>query len=212
MGGLLGAIFGSGKKTSTTTSTTENADKRLVTGEGSAGVSGDGNTVSVVTNVTDGGALDFAAAVANGAASAVSNIVGDALTVTNNSVSTAIESMLESQRASTSAQITALQDSLAASASATAAAISSGRETTRDVIDLADRSQGRLVDSFADSIGLTKHIVDQALGYTGDSIAQIAKSYETSRDQDQEKTTKDYRYLLVAALAIIGIVAFKAVR
>jgi len=202
---------------SSSSAKTTSEDKRLVVAEGGLGISGDGNSAAMTVNTTDGGTL----AVADSAIKSALTVSGDSLT---NAAS--LSAQIASQ--SIAAQAQAIQGALTLSSQNTSQTLSAITSVNRDSLafadnlsinslELMDKTQGRLAASFSESLGFGSHIVDQALKSadlsqqgSANAVNQVARAYDTATNYQAEKATTDSRYLVIAGIVAVAIVASKA--
>lgn len=193
---------------SSSAATTQNSDKRLAVAEGALGVSGDNNSTSMVVNSIDGGAL---------------KVSGEALTTAMKATEAAAQQAID-----WSGQV--VRDSLALSSQNTSQTLSAITSVNRDALAFADhlsmgalelsvKSQGMMADSFAQDLGFAEHIVDMSMKNNDmaqqasqGAIAQVARAYDTATNYQAEKATTDSRYLVVAGIVAVAIVASKALK
>lgn len=88
--------------------------------------------------------------------------------------------------------------------------------TSKDAFTLADKSQGMVYQTGALALGFGEHIVDQALKSadisqqaSANAVNQVARAYDTATNYQAEKATLDSRYMVVAGIVAIGLVAVK---
>lgn len=196
-----------GKSSSASSSATNATDKRLAVDSG-IGVTGDNNSVSFSSTSIDGGAISMAGNVAMGA-----------LAVTDNSIQAAINGMVTTTENSLMASNLATQAAINSANNSLSQSLSANTSVTRDAISIADRSQNLIAKSASDSIGMVSHIADLAMQQTSgatdavqSAVQQVARAYDTATNYQAEKATTDSRYLVIAGMAVMAIVAVRGFR
>lgn len=195
---------------SSSTSSSASNDNRLVVGEGGLGITGSGSSASMTVNntttnqIVDGGLIGVADA-------AVTN----ALQLANESGEREIEGLKNSLAAAAEA-----------SARAVAAAQESARQTTEisrdamsNVSTIADRSQGYAWESASEALGMTSNVIAAAFKSADNlndmslaTVRNVADAYQSARETEVTAQFQDYRYIMIAGMAVVAIVAFKAVK
>lgn len=81
---------------------------------------------------------------------------------------------------------------------------------------LVDKSQGMVFESGAQALGFGSHIVDMAfqsadlsLQGSANAVNQVARAYDTATNYQAEKATTDSRYLVIAGMVVVAIMALK---
>lgn len=199
-------LFGGGNSSSSTTYLTENVDRRIALDNQSAGISGDSNTLTVNTTATDHGAVLAAVGASESAVAGANKSVVEALKMAN---------------ASTGAALAAAQESVAAASAMNRESLSFASTVNRDSLALAERGQTLIANSAAESLGMVGHVVDLAFRSNDKNVLQtmeavansnnlVGRAYETATAYQAEKQTADSKYLVVAGLIAVALVAVKA--
>lgn len=196
-------LFGGGNSSSSTTNNTYNTDRRIALDNQSQGISGDGNSINVTA--TDHGAIVEALGVGNGAVTGANQSLQDVISMTGYAV----------------------RDSLAAAQQAVITTAAVNRDSlnfasvvNRDALTLAERGQTLIANSAADSLGMVGHVVDLAFQSndkntlsTMEAVANsnnlVGRAYETATAYQAEKQTADSKYLLIAGLVTVAMVALR---
>lgn len=193
-----------GSSSSASSSATNATDKRLAVDSG-IGVTGDHNSVNFSSTSIDGGAISMAGDVAMGA-----------LVVTDNSIQAAIKGMVTTTENSLVASNLATQAAINSANNSLYQSLSANTSVTRDAISIADRSQNLIAKSASDSIGMVSHMADMAMQQTSgatdavqSAVNQVARAYDTATNYQAEKSTADSKYLVYAALAVVGLAAVR---
>lgn len=210
-------LFSSSKSSSSTSYLTENNDRRVAVDNQSQGISGDGNSLYVQTSATDYGSIAKAIGASDTAVKGANESLNTALSVAGNA---------------TNASATVMRDVLAASAQNTREALTavttSNRDSlnfastvNRDALTLAERGQSLIATNAASSLNMVGSIVDLAfkaneaqskrLSETGlTATEQVARAYDTATGYQAEKQTADSKYLVIAGLVAVALVAMRA--
>jgi hypothetical protein len=173
---------------SSTQNFTENRDHRLVLDNQAQGISGDNNALTVSITSTDMGTVQGA-------------------------LDASAKAILENSGLA--------RETVAAIAGVNRDSLSFAQLVNRDSMDLAARGQSMIATSAADSLNMVGNVVDLAfkaneaqskrLSDTGmTAVSQVARAYDTANGYQAEKQTADSKYMVVAGLIVVAVVAIKA--
>lgn len=204
-------LFSSSKSSSSSTYATENHDKRIALDNQSQGISGDANSISVTTNMTttDSGAII--------------NSIGlsrDVAKQTNESLKAAISAASAATRDALAANTSVVKDALQVSASVNRDSLAFASTVNKDALTLAERGQTLIANSAAESLGMVGHVVDKAFSLTDKNTMAaieasvkasnlVGRAYETATGYQAEKQTADSKYMVVAGLVAVALIAIK---
>lgn len=224
--GLFGLFGGDSSSSSSTT----NSDRRNANDNGSVGVSGDSNTLTVTNTTnnttTDSGAVSQGIGLANTAVTGGQKTVDRALEISRESTAWGLEagyqSLLFADKQGGLAIGTVERiagDSIKAAYGGLDAALKANGTVTGDAFKLVGDT---VKDSYAfawqnssEALGLGRHVVDiatQQAKDTKDAYAtatdMVAKSWVAASDFHVEKVTADARYMVIALVGIVAVLAF----
>lgn len=179
---------------SSSASSTQNFDKRVAVDNGAFGLSGDSNTVSINTTSTDLGAVNKSVDAVNYATQRAADNAALAITGALDLSSQSITAIADNSRNSL-----AFADKL-----------------NTNAVDLAVRATGTIAASASDSLGFARSVVDMAfrsgeISQEGSSNAvnMVARAYDTATNYQAEKATTDSRYLVIAGIVAVAMMALR---
>lgn len=207
--GLLGGLFGGGDSSSSTST----SDRRNANDNGSVGVTGDSNTLTVT--MTDGGAVQQALALASGAQKSNENVIDKVLGANREATAWGLEAGYQALKAAEAAR----EDAIAAAQQSMSSALASNEKAMTQSYSFASSvskdAYALTGKNMADVLGLSQHIVDIAAQQAKDTkdaygIAtdQVAKAWVAASDFQVDKVTADGRYMVIALVGIVAVLAF----
>ncbi|MEC4722941.1 hypothetical protein RY831_27660 [Noviherbaspirillum sp. CPCC 100848] len=219
-------LFSSSKSSSTTSYLTENNDRRVAVDGQSQGISGDGNSLYV--QATDYGAILQAIGASNTAVTGANNSLELALALAGNAnaggvtvTRDALMATSQATQAALAAVTSSNRDSLAFASGVSRDSLGMAATINRDSLTLAERGQSLIATSAASSLNMVGNIVDLAFkaneaqskrladaGATANAL--VGRAYETATGYQAEKQTADSKYLVVAGLIAVALVAIRA--
>ncbi|HJV86920.1 MAG TPA: hypothetical protein VJ698_15750 [Noviherbaspirillum sp.] len=216
-------LFGGGNSSSSTTNNETLINRQLALDNASNGITGDGNVFSVTTNTTatDHEAVAQAMGVSSGAVSGANQSLMAALSLANSTANNALAANTSTVRDALAATTSATRDAITAVSGANSASLNFASTVNRDALDLAARGQSMIASSAAESLGMVGHVVDLAF-QSNDASAKrasdaglsaadmIGRAYNTATAYQAEKQTADSKYLVIAGLVAVAMIAMKA--
>lgn len=213
-------IFGGDSSSS---STTQNFDKRLAVDSGAA-ISGDGSSIVINTTAIDGGTVKLggeALTLARDSVSGAGVVVMEGMRTSAKSIQGAIDAATSATNNALAAATSATRDAIDMAAKNTALTIQANTTAMRDSYDFSSRNNKMLYDTAAEAMGMVSHSSDSIIktaadfgkrteDVAGNAINQVARAYDTATNYQAEKSTTDNRYLITAALAAVAVVAIRA--
>lgn len=219
-------LFSSSKSSSTTSYLTENNDRRVAVDGQSQGISGDGNSLYV--NSTDHGAIVQAIGASNTAVTGANQSLSTALSLAGNAnagattvMRDALAATAQNTREALAAVTSANRDSLNFASVVNRDSFDLATTVNRDSLTLAERGQSLIATSAASSLNMVGSIVDLAFkaneaqskrlsdaGAAANSL--VGRAYETATGYQAEKQTADSKYLVIAGLVAVALVAMRA--
>lgn len=205
---------------SASSSTTQNYDKRLAVDHG-LGVTGDGNTITTSSTLSDSGAIAAALEMNKGSTALSSHSVDMAQ---NSAMFMGIvadaagKRELEAMQSALDATTRANSDALAGMQKATSDAVGAVGTATKNALDFSGQT---LKDAFAfssknmaDVLGLESHIVDKAFDQNKavqDAFAtatnDVNRAWDSSSQFQVDKVTADSKYMIYAFVGLIAVMA-----
>ncbi|KRB70494.1 hypothetical protein [Noviherbaspirillum sp. Root189] len=216
-------LFGGGNSSSSTVNETQNNDRRVALDNASQGITGDGNALSVITNTTtsDLGSIAKAMALSGNVVTAASDSLMGSLSLADRTVGGALAANSSVIRDALSATSLATRDAITAVSGANSSSLNFASQVNRDSLDLAARGQSMIATSAAESLGMVGHVVDLAfkandnntkmsLEASSNAANLVGRAYDTATGYQAEKQTADSKYLVIAGLVAVALVAMRA--
>jgi len=198
-------LFGGGNSSS---NTTNNTSTTTASSQGGPTILADGSTVTI----TDGGIVDRGASLLESLGAqqsadlanllqANANVTGDALYTAIQLGAQANETLRQGYQASLAASSDALARSFAFATSANGQALG----TVKDAL----ASNDRVVDRF---LAIAAALVDNAQSGAQKAVSEVSRAYLNVGELKTGQLANAQQYIIVGGLAIVAIVAFRALK
>jgi hypothetical protein len=205
-----------GSSSSSSTNQTVNNNDRRQTLDGSLGISGDGNWLSNTTTTNTDNSFHMITSLSNSGNTTTNYLDGGAIKGAFDfggraldTVDTTVAGAFDFGKTALDYNNKALNASLNATTAAVNSAFSYGSQSQQQAYQFSTGTVKSAFELIGDANHITADLVKKNADLNAAAVSQVATAWDNAKQFEAGKSLGDYKYILLAAVAIVALMAFR---